>query len=259
MNLKYLTDKALLQDTKHLAQEYRSITTSLIVHLREINTRRLFTELGYTSLFCYIVQELHFSEASASRRITAMKLLQEIPEIESKLESGELTLTNLGKAANTFKQEGITDTGFKKEILASIENTSSKTCEKTLEDVIGPASLSIQPTERMYSLHLEFCEATYNKFEQIRDLMAHKKRSREEIFNSIFDMAIEELTSKKFKTKSKQITSSSNPRYITANIKKAVYLRDKICQKCGSKNALEFDHIKPFALGGESTDALQKL
>ena len=89
MNLKYLTDKSLLKDTKDLAQQYRSVTTKLLHHLREIDNRKLFTELGYTSLFAYIVRELGFSESSAARRLSAMKLIKEMPEIEQKIESGE--------------------------------------------------------------------------------------------------------------------------------------------------------------------------
>lgn len=254
MNLKYLTDKTLLQDTKLLAQQYRTITASFLLHIKEIEQRKLYTELGYTSLFTYIVQELGFSESSASRRITAMKMVKEIPELEKKIETGELTLSNLGKAANVFKQENITDVKFKKEVLATIENTSTRTCEKTLNEIIGPSSLLISAPPKTYPLHLSLSEENFNKYEQIRELLAHKKRNKEEIFSIIFDSTIEKLTSKKFKTHSKKITSSSNSRYITASIKKAVYLRDKVCQKCGSKNALEFDHIKPFALGGKSTE-----
>lgn len=97
MNLHYLTDQSLLQDTKTLAQEYRLVTARLLHYLIEIETRKLYSDLGYSSLFTYIVQELGFSEASASRRITAMRLLVEIPEIEKKLKAETSHFQILGK------------------------------------------------------------------------------------------------------------------------------------------------------------------
>ena len=83
-------------------------------------------------------------------------------------------------------------------------------------------------------------------------MLAHQKLSKDELFKKIFETAIKQLEAVKFKTNSTRQTTTKNPRFITAGIKKAVYLRDKICQKCGSKNALEFDHIKPYALGGKT-------
>lgn len=73
MNLKHLTDLALLKDTTKLASEYREVTARLLHHLREIENRKLYSELGYSSLFFYVVQELGFDESSAARRIKASR------------------------------------------------------------------------------------------------------------------------------------------------------------------------------------------
>jgi 5-methylcytosine-specific restriction endonuclease McrA len=52
-----------------------------------------------------------------------------------------------------------------------------------------------------------------------------------------------------------------NPRHIPAAVKREVWLRDGgRCQfrlengeRCGSPHRLQFDHVRPVALGGEST------
>lgn len=252
MNLKYLTDKQLLADTKLLAMEDRKITAKLLHHIKEVEVRKLFVEVGHTSLFNYVVQELGFSEGSASRRISSARLLKDLPEIEKKIEDGSLTLSNLSKAADKFKQENIQDKGFKMEVLEAIENSSARTCEKTLSEIINPSSLPIQPERHFHIINVSVSEETYDKYEDIKDLLAHKRLSKDEMFKKIFESAISHIERFKFKTESTRTTTSANPRYITAEMKKAVFLRDKICQKCGSKNALEFDHIKPYALGGKS-------
>ncbi len=250
MNLKYLTDNTLLNDTKSLAHQYRKVTIELIHHLKEIESRKLFSELGYSSLFAYVVQELGFSESSASRRLDAMKLIKEIPEIEKKIETGDLTLSNIGKAATVFKKENITDIELKKEVLQTIENTSARTCDKTLSEIIIPSKMELSPPPVTYQLMIS--DENYKKLEVIRNLLAHHKLTRNELIDKVFTLAINKLTEVKFKTSSKLPPASSDTRYIPAGLKKAVFERDKKCKKCGSTYALEVNHIKPFALGGKT-------
>lgn len=253
MNLKHLTDTCLLNDTKELAYRYRQITTQLLHHLKEIDERKLYCELGYSTLFLYVVQELGFSESSASRRISAMRLLKEIPDIEKKIESGDLTLSHIGKAANVFKKENVTDVKFKKEILNTIENTSTRVCEQTLSEIIKPNALPFESPQHVNTVVIAISNETFEKHEEIRGLLAHHHLSKDAFYSKIFDIVISHLKVERFKINSTKESTSKNPRYITAAVKKAVYLRDKVCQKCGTKYGLQYDHRKPYALGGKST------
>lgn len=178
--------------------------------------------------------------------------MKEHPEIEKKIEDGSLSLTNLSKAADKFKQDGITDKEFKKDILATIENSSARECEKTLFEIITPNSLPIPPERHFHIINVSVSDETYAKYEEIKCLLAHKRLSKDEMFKKVFEFAILYIERLKFKTESTRLSSTKNPRFITAAMKKTVFLRDKVCQKCGTKNALEYDHIKPFALGGKT-------
>ncbi|PWU15627.1 MAG: hypothetical protein C5B49_11520 [Bdellovibrio sp.] len=93
-----LSDSALLENTQTLVKQERELLTEILHHLKEIENRRLFSSLGYKSLFDYAVKHLQYSEDQAARRISAMKLLKELPEIEEKIELGSLTLANLSMA-----------------------------------------------------------------------------------------------------------------------------------------------------------------
>ncbi len=61
---------------------------------------------------------------------------------------------------------------------------------------------------------------------------------------------------------SRAVRAWSNGRYIPAKVKSAVWARDKgACawrkpdgSACGSKDWIEYDHIKPYARGGRSDD-----
>lgn len=250
MNLKHLTDKSLLSDTKKLAADYRSVTTQLLHHLREIENRKLFSDLGYSSLFNYVVQELGFSEPSAARRIKAARLLNEIPEIESKIESGDLNLSIIGKAADAFRNERITDKEFKLQVLETLENTSARLCDKTLLEITGPKDPPkreiklLSPTTTLLSVTLS--DEELKLYEDLKSLI------KTDLWKTIFSAALMQYTKKKFKTDTTSTITESSSRYIPTALRKTIYERDKACKLCGSKHRLEYDHIKPYSMGGKT-------
>ena len=97
LNLTQLTDKSLLDQTKSLVQKERSLTVKILHHLQEIEKRKLFSDLNYSSLFEYATKHLGYSESAASRRISAMRLIKNLVEAESKIESGKLNLINASR------------------------------------------------------------------------------------------------------------------------------------------------------------------
>src|SRR5262249_5933173 len=95
--LTQLSNNELHQQTLQAAQTEQHATLALLHYLQEVESRKLFAIRGYSSLFEYIVKALHYSEAAASERLAAMRLLKGLPEVEAKLVSGELTLTTAAK------------------------------------------------------------------------------------------------------------------------------------------------------------------
>ena len=103
-NLKNISNKELLSQTKLLVQEERNIHIQVLHHLREIQSRRLYLELGFSSLFDYATKELGYSEGAAFRRIKAMKLCQDVPDTEFKLQSGTLSLSSACQIQTFFEK-----------------------------------------------------------------------------------------------------------------------------------------------------------
>jgi len=99
MDLRACRDNELLSQIKAYVQSERDVLVKILHHLREIERRRLFCDLGYRSLFDYAVSELRYSEGQASRRIQAMRLIKDIPEVEAKIATGELSLSNVHQAS----------------------------------------------------------------------------------------------------------------------------------------------------------------
>jgi hypothetical protein len=186
LNLKHLNDNELLSQTKMLTQKERHLLTQVLHHLREVDKRKLFSELGYQSLFEYAVKELRYSEGQAGRRIQAMRLLKELPELESKIAEGKLSLSNISQAQSYFREaqkdlsrisiknttidrgrpcvSGITksavriDTKSKMKILESLENKSAREGQRILLKMQPQTSL---PKERQRLISESHTEVTF--------------------------------------------------------------------------------------------------
>lgn len=176
MNLNHLTDNTLLADTKRLAKAEREITTKILHHFKEIDKRKLFSDLGYPSMQEYAIKELGYSESAAGRRIQAARLLKVIPEIEAKILDGSLSLSTLNKAAGFFRREEIREPAKKKAILKKLENKSARQCDKTLLE-LSPMPLPkegirvVSPT--FQQLKINVSDETLEELETAKNLLGH--------------------------------------------------------------------------------------
>ncbi len=149
-----ISNDQLLKRARSLANEERRITLELIDHLKEIESRMLFLELGYGSLFDFAVRELGLSEGSAHRRISAMRLVQQNPQAAEDLKTGALSISNAAKIHVTFRktaQKTSTkiDNETKTKIIQECLNTSQRECETKLFEMLpGSKTLAHQEQSR---------------------------------------------------------------------------------------------------------------
>ena len=208
-SLRFLSPDALLEKTKILAAEERKITLEILNHLREIDRRRLFALRGFSSLFDYATRELGYSAAAAQRRISAMHLLVEIPDVEEIIQSGDLNLTNIAQAQRLFNAERKLNKPIaiakKKAILESLVLKSTREAEQTL---LAHSSQPVQAQrpDRVRSVTSFESEIRFiadrdlvQKLERVRGLIAHKIHNPTlcELFKAMAEIAIEKLEPKK--------------------------------------------------------------
>lgn len=136
MILNSISDQELFEKTRLLSLEERRITTEILHLLREISRRRLYAKRGYESLFTFLVQELGYDEASAYRRVSAIRVIEALPEVERSLEQGKLTVATVAQAQTFFQQEKKRSTPCsvekKREILKKLEGKSKREAERIL-------------------------------------------------------------------------------------------------------------------------------
>lgn len=103
--LKQMSNDELLEQIKNLAECEREATVSLIAHLAELDSRRLYLSEGCSSLFTYCTQILHLSEHAAYGRIEAARMARKFPVVLEMLEQGSLNLTTVCLLAGHLSDE----------------------------------------------------------------------------------------------------------------------------------------------------------
>ena len=274
MTLKNLSDDVLIERLKKLVREEREILMSVLHHLREVERRRLFSKYQCASLFAYAVAELKYSESQADRRISAMRLLRDVPQkdtpqLEAKITSGTLSLTNLVLAQTLFSKEKKAgrqmDAEAKLTVLSQLENQSTRQAEKIV------CGISPEMQARKKELHFNLIEddSLREKLLRLKGHFAHAQpnMSLTDLLHRLCDEKLESISNLKSplapgaRRKTGTTTAvfgsrvASEPRPPSqAEIRRHVWRRDKgRCSNCRSTFALEIDHVIPRAAGGPST------
>lgn len=107
-----LSDRELIQETGRLRAREKEALYGLLLHLDEIDKRKLYRDEGYSSLFTYLTEGLGYSEASAYRRVEGARFLKLRPELYGELRAGRLSfsaLVELSKCKESEKLESLVE------------------------------------------------------------------------------------------------------------------------------------------------------
>ncbi len=217
---------------------------------------------------------LGYDSGSAHIRISAMRLLRELPELESKVEEGSLNLTLLAQAQTFIRKEEIRDVEQKRQVLAAIEGKSTRDAQRAL---MGRAEVPerhlperVRPVSESHSeIRLVVDEGLLEQLKELQALLAHSLpgASIKDVIQYAVSQAIEKNAHKEPKLSQPALHAQNEALRLSeaaplseAEIKRRVWARD--CgrcgyvgpdgRKCGTRRGLEFDHVVPLACGGET-------
>ena len=289
MEIKSLSDLNLVVEAKKIVAEELRFTLEVLKYLREIDRRKLFSDYKYSSLKEFAMRELGYSSDEAESRITAMKIIKDVPVVETKVTSGELSLTHLKLAQNFFNNEkrkgdGEYSKADKLEFLENLSNTSTREAQKIMfKESTAPETLVADRIKEISAETLEFkfqgSQKLRNLIDHTKGLLAHKMPGAG--LNEILEFALEKLVAEleisKTKTKT-EIKASENAKSaniiettkpvaersdqeseveslqrgaVPKKVARAVFSMAKSkCENCESVFALQIEHIHPRALGG---------
>lgn len=242
----------------------------------------LHFEMGFQNLHEFAVQHLGLSDASAYRRITAMRVVREIPDVRAGLESGALCVANITAANTVFRAENKAgrprSVEEKKKVFQQLEGLSKREGERKLLE-IAPQAL---PRERERALTPELTELrvvvdaeTLQLLRQLRN--AHPQEDTPALLKRVLKESVARLQSSRqpkqpvvvhskikdaptpiFAPVQKSAPQTSPPQLSLAEMRRQTLARAHYrCEyqspdgrRCQSQQGLEIDHIQPRAQGG---------
>ncbi len=266
-----LSDEELLAGLHAMAACEKELGAEIVLHLMEVEFRKLHVALGYSTLYAYGMAELGWSENVAHKRAKAARAAQLCPEIVGHLASGALTLSSVFVLAPYLAGEaGSGEAGSGKtgsRLVAEACGKSRREVERQMAELFpkpprgrntrmkpvaeGKTRLEITITTR--------CEALLR---EAADLDGHRQAEMAEILEQALADYVE-------KRKSQCHAQVKNPQRaprdcdadrVSSQTKREVYQRDggrcsfvgKTGNRCESAYQLEYDHRTPRAHGGAS-------
>lgn len=226
LNLGKKSDSTLVADLKNLVAKEREILTELLHYLSEVQARRLYLARGYSSLFAFMTNELCYSEAAAQRRIEAMRLIRDVPEVEEKLQKGELSLTVASQVGTFFRQETQRRREQKVEpitrddklsLLETLKGTSRRECERKLAEIAPETCIPKEKTRPINDektlIQFTAGKNLMNKLQKLKSLLSHQTKtgSLEELIDKLSDLALEKLDPERREQRRRQRVSQKRP------------------------------------------------
>jgi 5-methylcytosine-specific restriction endonuclease McrA len=270
----------LLTKTEALVQDEKNCTIQIIHHLKVIDEQDLFFLRGNRSLYDYCTKTLKYTESEAMTRISAMRLLKQVPELEEKVKTSDLKLTQLAQLHAVVRAEKRSGNKLEKkqkiELAEKIAGKTSRETERTLLDLSPAWQAARQSQERMRMITSDITEVRLHGDKEFIDLLEEAKAifacpqemkpSTVRLLKEGLRLLIEEKKREKYAVLKSdkniapiaEIEFPTN-RVIPRSLKRAVYARaNHACEhidaksghRCGEKYALEIHHLKTFSNGG---------
>jgi hypothetical protein len=286
--LRKLSDQELEARLKDLVSKERKLLHVILEHIKEVDTRKLYLERAYSSIYEYLVKELNYSGSAAMRRLEAARLLREVPALSEEIHKGSLNLSQIGELSRAIKEKekvvGEKVSALQKaELVAMISGKTTQETQKELAMAleIQPKEFDLQRTQKDESVRLEFTvsKELFEKLQQCKDLAAHtlSQNNQDSSWASVLEVVANSYLAKKKELKTEgnnklnPVTTASVVKVnktLTPKVKRQVYRRDQCCQykdpltgrKCESTFAPQTDHkTSRWAGGGHSLKNLQLL
>jgi hypothetical protein len=156
-----------------VSTRYKRAEAELIDLLIEIEDRKIFLKRGHSSLFKYVVSELHLGENTAYSLITVSRKARQFPVLKASIQNGTITLSNARRVASVLT-------------LQNQEEWISKACElssRELEKEIAKFKPAEATSERAryvsfdrVKLEIGLSEREMLRLRRVQDLISQSRR-----------------------------------------------------------------------------------
>lgn len=278
-DLTTISDTNLKIRIEKLVRHERKITTLLLAHIAEVERRKLHLSWGFSSLFEYLSRGLGYSESAAYRRMQAARAMKQMPELEEKLESGSVNLSQIVLVQAAVKCEQKETGRFvsierKRDIFLRLENKTKMETQKILDsELVLPERTAIETHKKDDSveLTLRLPKEVYDLLQEMKSVYSHIEPNADWV--AILKLMALEIKRKKGRaldaqkethgpdmTRSFATKKKCRGNNISTSVRRFIFARDQgRCQfrgsdgrLCASPFQLQVDHIQPRFSGGSN-------
>lgn len=260
-----LSNQELDQKMSSLAQTEREHLVSVINCIKEIDQRKLYLDFNYLSLFEYLVGRFKYSNGQAQRRIDAARILMDVPMVEEKIKSGELTLnkiTYVQKALRQKKSESKTTISKeeKKDLLFGVIGLNEADTQKQIARVLDLEIREAQKVNHQQNdsvrVELTFTKAEWDLIQKTKQVLSHEVlendlakllvKTCETTLKTKREVGIKNLLTTKGSAKEEELAAATTivnsnlistatvavktNKTLTPKTRKLILMRDQVCQ-----------------------------
>jgi 5-methylcytosine-specific restriction endonuclease McrA len=256
-----LSDADLLAAVESNNRNDRQSTIELIASLAELDERRLYLGLGYSSLYTYCREHLRLSEHEAQMRMDAARAAWRFPMVLDLLMAGDLTMTTASILKRWLTEENC-------HTLLEAARRKSKREVEVLVSELGPAvelDSEVFPVPGGYRIEVTIDAEAYRALQRLQERLRHSIPSGAP--GAIVAVALKTLLRDVERRTSADVHRPranglvvSHTRHVPAAVKRAVWARDKgQCAfvgshgRCSERGFLELHQVVPYSAGGPTT------
>ena len=214
--LSSLSNQELVTNLTALVAVEKTTNDEVVLHLAEVERRKLYLSLGHSSLFDYAVSGLGYSRSAAYRRIDAARVSCRHPEVErsliegkislsaiqslsavitpanakellSKIESGQQTIARVVAEYKPVGREGMKDRIVP--VSAKKENSAQGSLLNFMENVVSSTAKLPENTEELYRISVTVNEGLKEKLDRMKELLGNAELAT--ILDRAFDCYID--------------------------------------------------------------------
>jgi hypothetical protein len=170
-----LTDQIHLQAVE-ISHRYKRAETELIEIIQKVDKHQVFIKRGHSSLYFYLTRELGLSENIAYALITVARKCTEVPELQSLLEAGDITMSNARRVATVLNSDRPNENS---DWLKKASELSNRQLEKEIVRVY-PQKATVERasyvTPERIKLQLGLSEREMLRLRRVQDLLSQSLR-----------------------------------------------------------------------------------
>ncbi|PIP95858.1 MAG: hypothetical protein COW00_19515 [Bdellovibrio sp. CG12_big_fil_rev_8_21_14_0_65_39_13] len=234
-------------------QNMRKAKNELHLQLYLFEKDRLYLNLGFSSLYDFLIHHARCSEGEAYELNTITKMMSINPQVATSLETGSLSFATL-KAIRPMTDQALTYED-KSRMLATALNCQPQQAVEKIQNEFPMVKI-----DHFYKrMTLFFDQEMDELFSRIKNQLSHRYPRGVRLNNAITDSWKFYLSQKKYDTKEREGSLASLKRMVWTRAKAQCEFVSHEGRRCTSKYLLQIDHVIPKSKGGQDTPSNLRL